>query len=266
MFQFGQSNWVCFIAQDSRLLALPGEIRNQIYDLVLADVSERNELYLSREVFHQPPPLAQVCQQLRREFHGLFHSRRAPVGTICFKSVDCDSRHVVRQYDALNGFDYDWPDVNCIRLTLSFSKEGGLDWTLLAQLVDTCFATGRVGSNILTPNGWSDGYWKVAAVIGPRRRIIRHELVVDVEHTEVDCPCFKLAKEKLYFAADRVSSSVHEWFPNPRQLLKDEMESALRLSHNEWVIKKVEEKAAEKKRVKEAIGQLEVLMRKLEIE
>lgn len=44
------------------------------------------------------------------------------------------------------------------------------------------------------------------------------------------------------------------------------MESALRMSHDRWVIEKVEEKAMEKRRVKEAVSQLEVLMRKLKIE
>ena len=245
------------MAQHSKFLTLPAELRNHIYELSLPDLSEA---FISRAGIVQPPALAQVCRQIRAEFASYLPPFLSNTNTLTFKAFDCDFRHVIKTYESLAGGDID--NLECLKFVLSFSDDDWFDWTLFTDLADTLFTTSAhpiVRRMVYRP-------WEAVAVVGRgRRRAIRHELIVDVGHTESDCVCSKLARERLYFPAVKVGSRLYDKIPSPREMLKNEMESALRMSHDQWVIRMVEKRAAEKRRVEEAVGELEVLMGKLKL-
>lgn len=248
------------MAQRSTFFSLPAELRNQIYEYLVPDCAE---VFVSRVCAVQPPVISQVCHQIRAEFSSYLPRRLANTHTLTFKAINCDFRHVIKTFVNLTEGELD--NLECLKLGLSFNEDGVLDCPSFVDLVDALFSSEWIW---LEPGGVRGrGYrWQaVTEVVKERRKNIRHELVVDVEHKEIHCPCGLLARAKLHFPRVQVGKTALDKALNPKEMLKNEMESALRLSHDRWVIKKVEEKAAEKKRVREAVGELEVLMKKLKI-
>lgn len=62
-------------APHTTFLSLPGELRNGIYSLYIADISLET-VRLDLNGVHIPPPLARVCQQVREEVQSLWQLTR----------------------------------------------------------------------------------------------------------------------------------------------------------------------------------------------
>lgn len=73
------------VKQDCRLLKLPAELRNRIYEDTLADIKKLGTLHIRNRAFSKVPALAQVCRQLRSEFLPLFteHAPRKATKLVC---------------------------------------------------------------------------------------------------------------------------------------------------------------------------------------
>lgn len=86
------------MATESRLLNLPGELRNRVYDHIFADI---DILRINKSGFLVPPPITSVCRQLRQEvqnsgYLGYSLATRPRVQQLEAHVVDFDFRHVIK--------------------------------------------------------------------------------------------------------------------------------------------------------------------------
>lgn len=186
------------MAQRSKFFILPAELRNQIYELLLPDYSK---VFISRICIIQPPALSQVCHQIRAEFSSYLPRRFLNTHTLTFKAIDCGFRHVVQAHEALTPDETD--DLECLKLIVSLTEDEVLHSRRLVYLADTLFATDWI--DVPEWRGsWAPniGHWELVAEVGDYRKNIRHEFVVDMEHTAsefLSCSCSKLARKTLSF-------------------------------------------------------------------